>query len=538
MLKGRVKSVKEMRKRIEKKDQEKETILNIEQLEVGFVERKQYKKVLNRISFQVREGEILGIVGESGSGKSITSLAIMDLLHSNGKVMHGKIEFLGEDLLSLKEEVKRRKKGKEIAMVFQEPMTSLNPLMKIGTQVEEVLAIHKEGKPTERKEQALDMLNRVGLKHPEEVYRKYPHELSGGMRQRVMIAMAMICKPRLLIADEPTTALDVTVQKQILALLKQLKEEYQTTIILISHDLGVIRSLCDRAIVMNEGDIVEEGTTEALFENPKHEYTKRLLQAVPRIERGQENESKKQVPLLSTKQLSVFYPMKSKRFWGKADKKQIVKEVSFQIKEGEIFGIVGESGSGKSTLAKAIVGLNTLTTGTMELQVKQPQMVFQDPYSSLNPAKTIGAILKEPLKIQKRTSKEEQDYKVKEMLVQVGLTEDYATRRITELSGGQRQRVAIALALMSNQKFIVLDEPVSALDVTIQDQILKLLKDLKQQYSLTYLFISHDLSVVYNLCDQIAVMKDGEIVEQGSKNQIYFEPKQEYTKQLLASILL
>ena len=434
-------------------------------------------------------------------------------------------------------------------MVFQEPMTSLNPLIRIGSQVEEVLRIHKHSESVDYRVRAMEMLKDVGLPCPEEIYDKYPHQLSGGMRQRVMIAMAMICKPKLLIADEPTTALDVTVQKQIVMLLKKINQEYGTTIIFISHDLGVIKSLCHRAIVMCEGDIVEEGTTKEIFIQPKEEYTKKLLRAVPQIVKEKDaRELELQAaeakgaevainPILRVKDFSVYYPMKAKHLFGKAGQKEVVKRVSFTIEDGQIFGIVGESGSGKSTLAKAIVGLNRLTNGEISLEVKHPQMVFQDPYSSLNPSKTIGAILSEPLKIHKIGSRKEQLAKVEEMLMQVGLPAHYTARHISELSGGQRQRVAIALALMTNQRFVVLDEPVSALDVTIQDQILKLLKELKKKYELSYLFISHDLNVVYNLCDYIAVMKDGAIVEQGSREAIYFSPQHEYTKQLLASML-
>lgn len=519
-------------------------LLKVTDLSVGFEENKEYQEVVKGISFSVEKGEIVGIVGESGSGKSITSLTIMDLLKRTGKVKSGEILFEDKNLLTMPLSEKRKLKGKDIAMVFQEPMTSLNPLLKVGPQVEEVLVLHKEEDKAGYKKRVLTMFEDVGLPEPEQLYDKYPHQLSGGMRQRVMIAMAMILKPKLLIADEPTTALDVTVQKQILDLLLKLNQKYNTSMIFISHDLGVVKKLCSRVVVMCDGEIVEQGQIKEIFEEPKEDYTKHLLAAVPSMKKNEvmseiavtaSVEEKK--PALVVKDLEVGYRVKAKGIFKRAFKKKVVKGVSFTVNEGEIFGIVGESGCGKSTLSKAIVGLNTHVTGTIDLVEKQPQMVFQDPYSSLNPAKTIGAILSEPLKLAGGYSKEERLQRVEAMLEEVGLPKDYYKRNIAALSGGQRQRVAIALALMTNKKFIVLDEPVSALDVTIQDQILKLLKRLQKEYNLSYLFISHDLNVVYELCDRIAVMKDGVIVEQGTREEIYYQPKAEYTKQLIQAIL-
>lgn len=513
-------------------------ILQVNQLSIGFEEKQGVRQVVDEISFHVAEGEILGIVGESGSGKSITSLTIMDLLKANARVIKGEILFEGRNLLAMSEKEKRALKGKEISMVFQEPMTSLNPLMKVGPQVEEVLLIHTSLESKERKKEVLRMFGEVGLKDGEAIYQKYPHQLSGGMRQRIMIAMAMICRPKLLIADEPTTALDVTVQKQILELLKKMNRDFHTSIIFISHDLSVVRSLCRRAVVMNEGKIVELGEVNDLFTNPKEAYTKRLLAAVPTIGKviGQQVKNNKAV-MCEAINYSVFYEERKNGFFKKPTNRKIVDSVSFQIMEGEIYGVVGESGSGKSTLAKAIVGLNTNTKGELLLESSKPQMVFQDPYSSLNPAKKIESILAEPLRIKGGYSKEQIRERVLAMLEQVGLPKEYASRRIDRLSGGQRQRVAIGLALMNNPSFLVLDEPVSALDVTIQDQILHLLKSLQEKYHLTYLFISHDLSVVYNLCDRIAVMKDGKIVEEGTREEIYSKPNHEYTKQLLEAVV-
>ena len=515
-------------------------ILAVENLHVSFVEGKASNEVVKGITFEVNTGEIVGIVGESGSGKSITSLAIMDLLKDNCKVTEGSIIFTGKDMLHLSEEDKCKLRGNELTMVFQEPMTSLNPVVPVGPQVEEVLRLHNDGKESmaSYRDKTLEMLLEVGLSDVEALYKKYPHELSGGMRQRVMIAMAMIQRPKLLIADEPTTALDVTVQKQILELLSRLNKEYQVSILFISHDLGVVESLCSRALVMYEGEIVEQGNTKELFACPKKEYTKHLVKAAPKVEpRKEELKLEEKDAIIQAENLSVYYNVRNKALFSKTTRKQIVKDVNLTIQEGEVFGIVGESGSGKSTLAKALVGLNTNIEGTIKASSKRPQMVFQDPYSSLNRGRTIRWILEEPLKIKGELKKAERKQRVREMLELVGLDKSYEKRYIYELSGGQRQRVAIACALLNNEKFIVLDEPVSALDVTIQDQILTLLKDLKEKFCLSYLFISHDLNVVYQMCDRIAVMKDGILVEEGSREEIYFNPKEAYTKELLAAIM-
>ena len=519
-------------------------ILTVDNLHVSFVDGKIKKEVVKGITFSLQPGEIVGIVGESGSGKSITSLAIMGLLKEGCKVTEGSIVFEDRDLLHMSEKEMRRLRGKELTMVFQEPMTSLNPVIPVGIQVEEVLRLHedKKGNKLSYRERTLQMLSEVGLGETETLYNQYPHALSGGMRQRVMIAMAMIARPKLLIADESTTALDVTVQKQILQLLSKLNREYGVTILFISHDLEVVQSLCEKALVMYEGEIVEQGYTKDLFTSPKEEYTKRLLKAAPKIERMEEKLIKEKPviedkpTIVQAKRLSVYYNVKKKGLLSKAYRKQVVKEISFSIREGEVYGIVGESGSGKSTLAKAIVGLNANIEGELRVSSKRPQMVFQDPYSSLNRSRTIGWILEEPLKLEGVLSKAMRRERVREMLSLVGLEESYAKQYIYELSGGQRQRVAIACSLMNNEKFIVLDEPVSALDVTIQDQILSLLKDLKTKFGLSYLFISHDLNVVYQMCDRIGVMKDGVLVEEGSREEIYFHPKDEYTKVLLGAI--
>ena len=520
-------------------------LLEVNNLSIGFDDTKPIKMVVNNISFHVEKGEILGIVGESGSGKSMTALSIMGLQKDSAKITNGEIIVEGNNLLTMSEKKRRSYLGKEIAMVFQEPMTSLNPVVKIGEQVSEMLAIHTRLSRKEQKERTLEALLEVGLKHPEELYNKYPHELSGGMRQRVMIAMAIICKPKLLIADEPTTALDVSVQAAILSLLKKINKEYGISIILISHDLGVIRTMCERTIVMTEGKIVEEGLVEDIFINPKQEYTKKLIDAVPSIHKNRlEKENKDQsliqanayVPkLLSVNGVTIYYYQNGRI--RKGEKKQIVKQASFYINEGEVVGIVGESGSGKSTLAKAIAKLHMLYDGEIICTEARPQMVFQDPYSSLNQAKRVKWILEEPLKIKGGFSKEERKRLVREKLIEVGLSEEVGDRFVYQLSGGQRQRVCIAAALMLQSKFVILDEAVSALDVTIQRQILNLLMELKKKHNLTYLFISHDMNVIHEICDRVIVMHDGKIVEQGKTNELFAAPKDEYTKKLLAAVL-
>lgn len=518
---------------------EERYIIEVDNLQIGFdsVSKKKTMAVKG-ISFSIEAGEILGIVGESGSGKSMTALAIMNLLPKYGDIVNGSILFDGRDLLKMNKRQLRELKGDEISMIFQEPMTSLNPLMRIGFQVEEMFCNHRNASKEEVREQTLSMLTKVGLHDPEGIYDLYPHQLSGGMKQRVMIAMAMICRPRLMIADEPTTALDVTIQAQILGLIKELNKEYGTTIILISHDLGVIKSVCERALVMKEGVIVEEGPIEELFYRPKAEYTRRLLDAVPSIHhrlstqmvRHRDGKSKE---MLHIDHLNSYYDEKQEKLFRKAQKIQILKDISITLKKGEIMGIVGESGSGKSTLAKVIAGLHKDITGKVSLRIATPQMVFQDTYGSLNPAKTVEWILEEPLRIRGGYTREARKIAVYESLEQVGLLKEHGKRYLQELSGGQRQRVSIANALMLKPEVIILDEPVSALDVTVQDQILKLLLQLRDRYELTYIFISHDLNVVAQICDRVCVMYKGEIVENATVEELYRNPQHEYSKVLL-----
>ncbi|MCR5301328.1 MAG: ABC transporter ATP-binding protein [Lachnospiraceae bacterium] len=492
--------------------------------------------VVYDFDISVSAGEIVGIVGESGSGKSMSAHAIAGLLSRKDMKKKGRIVFEGEELLTVSRSRLRKIQGDDIAVVFQEPMTSLNPVLTIGTQVEEALRIHSDLSDEELKKSALEMMRLVELDDVEELYYKYPHELSGGMRQRVMIAAALICDPKLLIADEPTTALDVTIQAQIIELLKKINREKGTAILFISHDLSVVRSLCGRVVVMNRGRIVEQGDAEEVFNNPKEEYTKNLIEAIPKfckIAVPKKNTDRK--PLLEVRSVSARYKKVTGYLIPGTKQKTIVKNASFTMYEGEIMGLVGESGSGKTTLGKTILGMLDDTEGEIIHYSKMPQMIFQDPYGSLNPTKTIGWILQEPLRIKGGFSAKERSEKAKEMLSLVGLDEGILARRPSALSGGQRQRVCIALALMLEPRLIIADEPVSALDVTVSNQVINLLIELNKKLGIAILFISHDLKVVYELCSRIIVMKDGEIVEQGTDEEIFNNPKKEYTKQLLLS---
>ncbi len=529
-------------------------LLTVNHITVGFQHNGNINKAVNDVSFQIKEGEILGMAGESGSGKTITALTIMGLLSKEASVLGGSILFDGKDLFRLKPEEFRKIKGNQISMIFQEPMTSLNPVMTVGYQTEEMLLLHENQlKQAERKRKTLAALKEAGLKDTETLYYQYPHQLSGGMRQRVMIAMAMICKPKLLIADEPTTALDVTIQAQILGLIQKMNQEYGTSVLFISHDLAVIKNTCTRAFVMQEGEIAEEGTVRDLFNGPKKAYTKKLMAAIPdlssrktgfpfsdpdAVQNGQAVLlSGKEKNILEVRNLHVFYEEKAKKLFSKKTRKQVVNNVSLTISQGEILGIVGESGSGKSSLAKAVVGLIDSKTGEVILNEERPQMVFQDPYGSLNPAKKVGWILEEPLKLAGGYSQRERKSKVLKILNEVGLPDEYTERYLSQLSGGQRQRVAIGASLIRNSKFIVLDEPVSALDVTVQARILELLKKLQKEYDLSYLFISHDLKVIYQMCDRVCVMYQGEIVETAFVEELFRKPVHPYSKKLLEAVL-
>ena len=510
-----------------------EKLLEVNNLTIGFPDEEGLHTVVDHVNFSIGRGEIVGIVGESGSGKTITVQTIMGLKKPDAQILSGEILFNGTDLLKVSDEELAKIQGNDMSMVFQEPMTSLNPVKKIGWQVAESLKIHTSMSDEEIHERVIEILANVGLPKPEELCQKYPHQLSGGMRQRVKIAMAMICWPKILVCDEPTTALDVTVQAQILQLLRKIHSEANTSILFISHDLNVVKEVCQRVIVMYKGKIVEEGYTEDVLYHPKHDYTKHLIAAIP----TNRKDMRKEDYVVEAKNLNVYYSVKGKGMFGKKEQKHVVQNVDFHIKRGEILGLVGESGCGKSTLAKCVVGLNKNYTGTLNVKEEHPQLVFQDPYSSLNPTKKIGWILEEPLKIHGMQDKAKRKELVDQMLTQVGLDPSYADRYPSELSGGQRQRISIGGSLILDSKFIVADEPVSALDVTVQSQVLNLLLDLHRTRELTYLFISHDLNIVRNFCNRVIVMYLGEIVEEAEVEEIYEDPKHPYTQLLFHSIL-
>ena len=486
-------------------------LLEVRNLKVEFNNKAAAAQAVKGISFDLEEGEILGLVGESGSGKSTAALCLMGLLPGNASYS-GSVVFEGKELIDADFDALRQIKGSKISMVFQEALSSLNPLIRVGKQVEEMLVLHRDGeKPLskeERRAKVLEMFSFVDLPEPEEIYKKYPHELSGGMQQRVMIAMALICSPKLLIADEPTTALDAKVQEQILRLLKDINRKTGTSIIFVSHDLRVIKSLCSRVMVMYEGKIIESAGVDEIFENPREDYTKKLIAAVSDERKAQSTFDTDAV--LAVKDLSVYYKIKSSGPGKKAKLKYVCKNMSFEVKQGEILGLVGKSGIGKSSVSRAILGLHKDYTGEIFLKEDNPQMIFQDSASSLNPARKVGWILEEPLKNMTDLSAGQRREKVDEMLRMVELPSDYAKRYPRQLSGGQKQRVNIALALISGSKFIIADEPVSALDVTIQEQILNLLLRLQKELGLSMIFISHDISVVNRICDRVIEFPDPE----------------------------
>lgn len=445
------------------------------------------QRIVKEISFEAEKGSVTAIVGESGSGKTMTALSIMGLLPNGGKA-EGKIRLGEKDVLG------GSNGDYQISMIFQEPATSLNPLMKVGRQIEEVLQLHTGMDKAQRRQKVLEMLKKTEFSNPGEIYDKYPHELSGGMCQRVMIAMAMIHEPRLLIADEPTTALDPVRQRQIVNLLKKLNRREKTTMLFISHDLSLVRTLADHIIVMKDGSIVEKGTPEEIFKNPKQEYTRELVNAIPS---GKKRTGENAVTLLvKADDVGLYYKEKHQR-------KQVAEHIDLRIYKGEIVGLVGRSGSGKTSLSKAIVGLNKYYTGKIENFSAGSAMVFQNPLNSLNPARTVSWILEEPLRIQRKYTAAERKERVRGMLYRVGLSDEHLDRYPSELSGGQRQRVSIAAALIGGAEFVVADEAVSALDVTVQAQIIELLLKLQKELGLTILFISHDLRVVEKISDRI-----------------------------------
>ena len=577
-----------------------EPLLEFKELVTEFNTEDASVKAVNNISFTLNKGETIGIVGESGSGKSVTALSSMRLIPSPpGKITNGEIIFHKKDtspvdLLRISEQEMRSYRGNHIAMIFQEPMTSLNPVFTCGNQVIEAMMLHQDINKHEAKDLAIKLFKEVQLPDPERIFNTYPHQISGGQKQRVMIAMSMSCQPSVLIADEPTTALDVTVQKTILELMQKLQQERDMGILFITHDLGVIAELADRVVVMYKGNIVEQGNVLDIFANPKHPYTKGLLACRPPLDKrytflptvsdfmkedingkiidseisvkdftkdlvvseSERTNKQKNIyskkPILEIKNLKTYFPIRNGFFGGITDHVKAVDDITFNVYPGETLGLVGESGCGKTTTGRTIIRLEEPTEGEMiykgreinSMNAKQlrefrkeVQIIFQDPYSSLNPRMTIGNAIMEPMKVHKILENDEQRKKrVEELLTRVSLEKSHFYRYPHEFSGGQRQRIGIARALAVNPKFIICDESVSALDVSVQAQVLNLLNELKDEFSLTYIFISHDLSVVKYMSDRMIVMQEGRIEEMGNSDEIYNEAKTTYTKKLISAI--
>jgi ABC-type microcin C transport system duplicated ATPase subunit YejF len=518
-------------------------MLTVENLSVSFVTRMGTNKAVDDISFTVQSGKITAIIGESGSGKSVACYSLLGLIpQPPGRIDGGRALFQGEDLLQLKPAELRKIRGRDIAMVFQDPMTCLNPYMTIGDQLMEPLRYHKKVSRAQARERALELLEEVGIRDPASTIDNYPHQFSGGMRQRVMIAMALINEPKLLIADEPTTALDVTIQAQILKLLAALQKKRDIGVLFISHDLSVVADIADQILVMQQGRIVESGNRDDIFGHARHPYTQKLLQAIPRG--GKPVALPASEPLVTVRHLCTWFHA------GKTPVKA-VDDVSFDILRGEVLGLVGESGSGKSTIGRSLLRLVPVTSGTVNFdgidvtalegrELKQlrrrMQFIFQDPFASLNPRMTVYDTLAEPLLLHGLETRSTVGAHVLRLMDDVGLARAFVRKYPHEFSGGQRQRIAIGRALATRPDFVVADEPVSALDVTIQAQILELMRELGREYGLTMLFISHDLSVVRQLADRIVVLHKGKVVEQAHTEDLFERPQQVYTQQLLQSI--
>ena len=564
-------------------------MLQVSNLHINFKTQNGLFEAVKGISFHLNKGETMGIVGESGSGKSVASLALMRLLDKDQSLVAGEVLLNDVNLFELQEEEMRKVRGNRMAMIFQEPMTSLNPVLTCGYQITEAIQLHLHLDKAEAKKKTIELFEEVQLPRPEVIFDSYPHQISGGQKQRVMIAMSLSCNPEILIADEPTTALDVTVQKTIVELLLKLKAERNMSLVFISHDLGVISQIADRVLVMYKGQIVEEANVKTLFTYPKHPYTKGLLACRPSPDfhlkklpviadflnpetkekvsikeiRSQyaypaneieerKNKLYNQEPLLNVKDLNTWFPSGSVLFGKSKEVVKAVKDVSFNVYPGETLGLVGESGCGKTTLGRSILRLIEPTSGSIQFGDtdlrglnkndlreirKDIQIIFQDPYSSLNPRLTVGASLMEPLQVhQFYTSDAKRKKKVLELLERVGLLPEHFNRYPHEFSGGQRQRIVIARALALQPKFIICDESVSALDVSVQAQVLNLIRELQLEFNLTYIFISHDLAVIKHISDRMMVMNKGEIVEMGYPDDIYYRPKEEYTRKLIESI--
>jgi len=553
-------------------------LLDIQNLHISFGNKKKTVEVVHDISFAISENEIVGVVGESGSGKSVTAMAIMGLLPKKTAQLKGAVLFNEINLLQISLDEIRKLRGKEIAMIFQEPMSALNPSLTCGCQVTEIIRLHFNYSVSKAKKETLLLFEKVKLPRVNELYNSYPHQISGGQMQRVMIAMAIACNPKLLIADEPTTALDVTVQKEIMLLLKTIQKETKMSMLFISHDLSLVSEIADKVVVMCQGDIVEKGSVLQVFKQPKDDYTKALLASRPSL-----GMRLKKLPTIASLSDHSFHPkeitaqeraIKHKKLYTQAPllevlhlkkeyfsnaglfrKKNVVKavnEVSFTVFDGETLGLVGESGCGKSTLGKAILQLDKATSGSIKYRGKELttlssseirslrkeiQLIFQDPYSSLNPRMLIGEAILEPMQVHK-IGKTQRDRKkrVLELLTRVGLNDSYFNRYPHELSGGQRQRVGIARTIAMEPKLVVCDESVSALDISVQAQVLNLLNELKDDFGFTYIFISHDLAVVKFMADQLLVMKEGKIEEIGDADEIYANPTKEYTRKLIDAI--
>lgn len=563
-------------------------LLEVKNLNISFISEGREKQVVHDVSFTLERGQTLGIVGESGSGKSVTSSAIMRLLPDKlSRISQGSILFQdGENtinLLDISEKKMRDFRGNRISMIFQEPMTALNPVIKCGKQVAEILKRHRRMDKKAIRKRVLQLFDEVLLPSPQKIYDSYPHEISGGQKQRVMIAMAMACEPDILIADEPTTALDVTVQKTILELMKKLQQKYNTGIIFITHDLGVIADIADKVAVMLKGRLVETGTAEDIFRNPQHPYTRGLIACRPPLDSrpqrlltvkdfmqaAEQNQQPQQEmlsaeqrrhshekiysrePVMQIRELVKQYPGKKPLFKAR-EYFTAVDSATFDVYPGETLGLVGESGCGKTTMGRTLLGmikanagkitykgkeLTQISAAEMRQLRKKIQIIFQDPYSSLNPRLTIGSAIEEPMRVHHLVKgKKQRKQKVLELLQKVGLEANHYNRYPHEFSGGQRQRVCIARALAMQPEFIICDESVSALDVSVQAQVLNLFNELKEDFGFTYIFISHDLSVVRYMSDRVLVMKDGKIVEQAEADSLYQNPQQEYTRRLIEAI--
>ncbi len=556
-----------------------ENLIEIKNLNVTFHSDGKVVKAVKNLNLSIPYGKTIGIVGESGSGKSVTSLAIMRLLpEHNGIKITGEILYKGQNLLELSQKDMRKVRGNKISMIFQEPMTSLNPVFTVGQQIDETILLHQDMTKDQARKRTIELLNEVGIPDAANKVNAYPHEMSGGQKQRVMIAMAMACEPELLICDEPTTALDVTIQQQVLNLMSELQKKHKMSMLFITHDLSVVADIADEVAVMFRGDKVEQKTCNELFENPEHPYTKGLLACRPKLDRNPRRlptvdeilkdekafyaalvdykvaravDEVKNPVILELQDLEKYYPIKGGIFGTKVKDFKAVDGVSIKIRKGRTFGLVGESGCGKTTLGRTILrlieptagkiiyhGENILEKDANEMRAlrRKMQIIFQDPFSSLNPRMTVGDIITEPLVIHDIGTKKERIETAARLLEKVGLSADALSRYPHEFSGGQRQRICIARALTLNPEFLICDESVSALDVSVQAQVLNLLQDLQDELGLTYIFISHDLSVVKYMSDEIAVMNSGKIVELADAESIYNNPQNVYTQKLISAI--